>query len=119
MSIFIVVFSVVWLWVVFWKDIYRHFNVPSRRHDFELGHYKYWFDEGIAYSELASSKKKIKFMDVNGVLVVDLGSNNKWVDMFDLNERKLSHPIQVAYKQHLQKIFEEVVLDQRQIDKKP
>ena len=81
---------------------------PSREPDFEHRLYVYWFDEMIAYGKL-TTKKRLKFYESGGYLFEDLGSNQKFAALFN-QTTMLPMEVQEAYKQHLHKKFEEIVL---------
>lgn len=97
------------IWI-HWSKIYRKFFFPKRPPDFEHRLYVYWFDEKVAYSKLAD-KKKMKFIDHDGVLYEDAGGNNKYLDLFGKETRKLMPEVQKAYKEHIHVKFEEVFLE--------
>lgn len=91
-----------------WPHFYRWAFFPKRAPDFEHRLYVYWFDEKVAYSKLAS-KKKLKFLEKNGILYEDFGNNTKYTQLFNITG-KLEPDVQEAYKQHVLKKFEEIVL---------
>lgn len=92
-----------------WPMFYRWAFFPKRVPDFEHRLYVYWFEEKVAYSKLAS-KKKIKFYDKNGIIYEDFGSNEKYTALFDISG-KLEIEVQIAYRYHIHKKFEEIVLE--------
>lgn len=91
-----------------WGPFYRWAFFPKRAPDFEHRLYIYWFDEKVAYSKL-SSKKKLKFFERNGILYEDFGKNVKYTQLFNITGI-LERDVQEAYKQHISKKFEEIVL---------
>lgn len=92
-----------------WPKFYRWAFFPKREPDFEHRLYVYWFDEKVAYSKLAS-KKKMKLYERDGLLFEDFGSNEKYTALFNITG-KLDYEVQIAYKNHVTKKFEEIVLE--------
>ena len=82
---------------------YRWAFFPKRKPDFQHGLYVYWFDEKIAYSELLY-KKKLKLYEVEGILCQKgpTGTHYPFTGF--------ESSVQLAYKQHMHKKFEEIVL---------
>ena len=107
LSPFFIIASVATL-IYAWPYFYRWVFFPKRDPDFEHRLYVYWFDEKIAYSRLAT-QKKLKFLDKNGILYEDFGTNTKYAELFDISG-KLDLEVQQAYQQHAYKKFEEEVL---------
>lgn len=100
---------VILLIIVFgWGRFYRWAFFPKRDPDFEHRVYVYWFDEKVAYSGLASNKK-LRFFEKDGILYEDFGTSTRYTELFNITGR-LPIEVQEAYKQHVLKKFEEIVL---------
>jgi len=82
---------------------------PSRAPDFEHRLYVYWFDEKVAYSKLAT-KKRMKLMEIDGVLYEHFDNKTlRLMELFD-GPPALDMEVQLAYRYHIHKKFEEIVL---------
>lgn len=100
---------IIFIAITQYPKFHRWAFYPKRDPDFEHRLYVYWFDEKVAYSKLAS-KKRLKFYDKDGVLYEDFGSNEKYTALFDISG-KLDIEVQIAYRYHIHKKFEEIVLE--------
>ena len=97
------------IFIVFHRPILEWLLLPHREPDFEHRLWQYWFDEKIAYGKLVRRKRVFKLQLINGLLFEDHGANNKFMEMFG-GPPCLDMEVQQAYKLHVYKKFEEVVL---------
>lgn len=80
-------------------------TVPNRDPDFKYGHYDIWFDEMIAYSNLAEGTMKVLKFKINprGKIYDANPSSGHISEVMPLE-------VQEAYQAHIHKVFEEVML---------
>ncbi len=107
LSPFLIIFIVASV-IAGWPKFYRWAFFPKRDPDFEHRLYVYWFDEKVAYSKLANKKKK-RFYEIDNVLCESYHYNVANKDK-KFSTGILPKEVQVAYRDHVNKKFEEIVL---------
>lgn len=86
--------------------MYRWLFFPRREPDFEHRLWIYWFDEKVAYGKLVSGKKKMELIeDAKG----NLNYKQHYLETL-FGDGELPLEVQRAYKMHVYKKFEEVIL---------
>ncbi len=107
-QIFILLFVLVAITIFRWNKIYRFIRLPHREPDFKHRHFEYWFDEMIGYSELAGIRFKFE-IDKQNFHGKDLLRAIK--DSHYYESGALDMEVQIAYRYHIHKKFEEIVLE--------
>lgn len=95
-----------------WPRIYRFIFLPWRQPDFKYRHYEYWFERNmVAYSHLTGYKFRFEeaYYDLPGN--VKARALRKILSKNYYESGILDIAVQQAYKRHIDKTFEEIVLD--------
>lgn len=91
-----------------WHVIYRWIFLPWRRPDFIMRHWEFWFEKDmVAYSKLVGTRYRFEVSRYG----VYKGSLRRVKDSTHFEAGTLEWEVQDAYKKHLDKKFEEIVLE--------
>lgn len=92
---------------LFWPFIYRFIFLPWRPADFHHRHWEYWFEKDmVAYSKLAG----IRFRFEVSRYGYYKDSLRRVKDRHYFEPGIIEPEVQIAYKQHVDSKFEEIIL---------
>lgn len=99
------------LFSILFNNVGHYIFIPWRKPDFKHRHWEYWFESDmVAYSRLARERFKFELHRPDQ-LTGQLYSLRRVKNNTSFDPGFLEYEVCIAYKQHIESKFEEIVLD--------